>query len=389
MAVVLRPGREKSLRQRHRWIFSGAIQSIPDDYIEGEVIDITSVTGDFLGRGWFRRSQSLAGRVLTWQPESVEMAVSRALATAFGLRRWLFNPTQTNAWRLVNAEADGLPGLIIDIYDKVAVIQSGTLGTDRLLPVVVKWLQANLVLTGIYEKSDGVGRQAEQLPDTTRWWLGGAEQSPVAIREDDRCYWVDVVQGQKTGFFLDQRAMRSMVQQMAAGRDVANLFGYTGGFSVAAALGGARSVATVDISAAAISAARENYRLNNLPVVDADFVTADVMEYLAATSVLPNLVVVDPPAFAKRRDHVANAMVGYRELNRLVLSKVPVESVVVTSSCSHFIDEVLFTKVVFQAALAAGRTVRIIGRQRPAPDHPISIYHPESEYLKSLVLWID
>jgi 23S rRNA (cytosine1962-C5)-methyltransferase len=388
-AVIIRPGREKSLYQQHRWIFSGSIESIPEEYQEGDVIDIRTAAGDWLGRGWFRRQQSLAGRVLTFQEETTEQAVFRQLQSAWELRRWLFNPSQTNGYRLVNAEADGLPGLIVDIYHQVAVVQSGSLGTDKLLPLVVAWLRTHLDITAIYEKSTGSSRAEEKLEPRHGWLWGDETAGQSEIIEDGRHYIVDVEHGQKTGFFLDQRAMRTWVEQLAKDRSVLNLFGYTGGFSVAALRGGAQSAVTVDLSAEAIALAKRNCQLNGFAIDEKDFIVADVIDYLQDQSSLPNLVVVDPPAFAKKRDQVANAMNGYRDLNRLVLSKVPSQSLVVTCSCSYFVDETLFTKLIFQAALAAQRNVRILSRHHSAPDHLSNIYHPESGYLKSLTLWVE
>ncbi len=386
--VVLKPGKDKAVRQRHHWIFSGAIASYPKKFSNGSVVPVFDSGGELLGRGYFNKQLSLAGRMLCFDDRPLDQVLADSLRQAIKLREQLFSGGETTAYRLVNGEGDNLPGLIVDRYGDIFVLQIGTLGMERLEAKIVELLRRELRPQAIYEKSDSPSRDQEGL-EADEGWLYNSAPPRVEIKENGLSYLVDLVDSQKTGFFLDQREMRQWVRELARGRRVLNCFSYTGGFSVAALAGGAARADSVDISASAIKLAQENVALNGFSREQAGFFTEDVFTFLREQTLPYDLVILDPPAFAKKKDDVPNALRGYRDINRLAISKLPPRSLLLTSSCSYHVDERLFQKVLFQAALQAGRAVRIIGRHRQAPDHPINIYHPEGDYLKSLLLYVE
>jgi 23S rRNA (cytosine1962-C5)-methyltransferase len=386
VSVVLKPGRDKSLRARHPWIFSGAIAALPP-LDNGDVLSVYSHEGEFLAKAYFHKENSISGRVLTFKDEPLLEAIRFSLQNAIRFRALLVNKRFTNCYRLVNGESDNLPGLIVDIYDDLAVMQINTCGMERLKSVITALLQELLPIRGLYEKSHSGARRAEGLPDA-KGPLFGECPSDILVKENGLCFLVDIEGGQKTGFFLDQRMMRQLVRKIAKHRHVLNCFSYSGGFSIAALKGGASHVVSVDASERACRYARENTLLNHIPLDKHEVVTADVFEYLKTIDSSFNLIILDPPAFAKRRQDVTAACRGYKEINRRAFEKLPSSSYLLTSSCSHFVDENLFGQLIFQAALEAGRNVRICARHIQAPDHPVSLFHPEGHYLKSLLLYI-
>ena len=386
-AVILKPGRDKAVLNRHHWIFSGAIRDLPD-FEDGDILPVRSAGGELLGHGYFNRKSSITGRLLSFGDEPPETAVRRGLERALALRARFFDPVVTNARRLVNAEGDGLPGLIADLYDDVLVLQIATLGMDKLKPLVVELLTKVLSPRSILEKSDLPARRDEGLEDF-EGLLAGEPVDKARILEAGTPYWVGLAEGQKTGFYLDQRESRKLVRECAAGRRVLNAFAYTGSFSVCALLGGAVRADSVDSSAAAMALAQENFELNGLPSDAGIFFTADVFEFLREPALDHDFIILDPPAFAKRRTDVVAACRGYKDINRLALQRVRAPGLVLTFSCSHFVDEGLFQQVVFQAAHEAGRRVRILQRHRQAFDHPVNVYHPETAYLKGFLLYVD
>ncbi len=386
-AAVLKPGRDKAVRNRHHWIFSGAIRELPD-FEDGAILPVRSAEGDLLGHGYFNRKSSITGRMISFGEEPPEAAVRRSVERALALRSRLFDPALTNARRLINAEGDGLPGLIADFYDDVLVLQVATLGMERLKPLIVQLLSDALRPRTILEKSDLPARREEGLGDAEAL-LAGEPVERVRILEAGVSYWVSLAGGQKTGFYLDQRESRKLVREFAAGRRVLNAFAYTGSFSVCALLGGAVRADSVDSSATAIALAQENFELNGLSAGSGVFFTADVFEFLREPALDHDFVILDPPAFAKKKTDVVAACRGYKDINRLALQRVRAPGLVLTFSCSHFVDETLFQQVVFQAAHEAGRRVRILQKHRQAFDHPVNIYHPETVYLKGFLLYVD
>jgi 23S rRNA (cytosine1962-C5)-methyltransferase len=386
-SVILKPGRDKAIRNRHHWIFSGAIQSTPD-FENGSILPVQSSGGDMLGHAYFNRGASITGRMVSFGQTLPEDAIGQNLERAIELRRRFFDPAVTNAYRLINAEGDFIPGLIADLYDDVLVLQVGTLGTDRLKPLLLDLLVEKLKPRSVYEKSDLPSRREEGLQDYEATLYGEAVDR-VRILEEGLPFLVNITGSQKTGFYLDQREMRKLVREQAAGRRVLNAFAYTGAFSIYALKGGAIRADSVESSENAISLARENFKLNGIPADSGSFFAADVFEFLRRPDLDYDFIILDPPAFAKKKSDVIPACRGYKDINRLAIQKVRPRGLVLTFSCSRFVDEGLFQQVVFESALEAGRRAQILQRYRQPFDHPINIYHPETEYLKGFLLYVD
>ena len=315
-------------------------------------------------------------------------AIAKNLHSAIHFRTSLFQDSHTNAYRLVNGEGDGLPGLVVDHYNGIIVVQISTLGMEKLKPFIIDWLQKNLNPKSIYEKSELPSRKEEGLKDFSGL-LFGKNFSLIEVEENGLRFIVDIKRGQKTGFFCDTREMRKLIQNISHGKSVLNCFAYSGGFTLYALAGGASRVDSVDISENAISEARHNVALNGFESIPQDFYATDVFDFLRQNPLSYDIVILDPPAFAKKQKDVIAACRGYKDINRIAMQKMPAKSFLLTCSCSYHIDESLFQKVIFQAAVEAGRFVRIIGRHIIAPDHPINICHKESDYLKSLFLYIE
>lgn len=388
----MKQGRERSLRNRHPWIFSGAVAELPS-FEDGELLPVVAADDSPLALAYFNSRSSIIGRVLSFDPAvvqsppPVETILEQHLSRAIALRASTV-PPHTSAYRLVNGESDQLPGLIVDRYDQVLVVQIGTLGMARLKPHLVSLLRSLTGARSIYERSNLPSRREEGLA-TEQGLLYGEEVGEVHFTEHGLQFCTNIPEAQKTGFFLDQREMRALVKQYASGRRVLNCFAYSGAFSVYAAAGGARETTSVDISATACALAEQNLALNGFHRPAHRVEVADVFDYLRSMSTPFDFIVLDPPAFAKQRPHVPQACRGYREINRVALSHLSAGGLLLTCSCSYHVDEELFQKTVFEAARDAGRFVRIIQRHRLAPDHPVSIYHPESAYLKSLLLYVE
>lgn len=385
--VVLKPGRDKAIRQRHHWIFSGAIQSLPS-FEDGDFLPVYAADSQFMGTGYFNRRSGIIGRMVAFDKTPPLESLEQRLESALKLRQQWFDLQQTNAYRLVNGEGDGIPGLILDVYDQVVVLQSSTKGMDRLKLWVVDWLNQHLKPQTIYEKSLLPSRREEGLQDV-QGYLSGKEQDEIFFKENGLIFTASLEKSQKTGFFLDHREMRQWVQYLAKGKSVLNAFSYTGGFGVYALGGGAKKVDSVDISEQAIEAAKRHVGLNGWDIQNQGFFCDDVFIFLRQHELPYDLVILDPPAFAKRQKDIIPACRGYKDINRLAMHKMPPHSLLLTCSCSHYVDEELFQKVLFQAALEARRQVRIVGRHRLASDHPINLFHPESNYLKSFLLYLE
>jgi len=386
--VILKAGKEKPIRNRHHWIFSGAVMEMPE-FTDGDCLPVHSSHGDFLGWGYFNSKAKIIGRMVSFDATPPKEAIYRHLQMAYDLRRTLFDGSNTNAYRLVNGEGDLLPGLIVDRYADVCVVQVSTLGMQNLRQIIVDWLVKTLSPRSIYEKSLLPSRKEEGLPEHQGALYGDVPAHAVEISENGLRFSVSILHGQKTGFFLDHREMRQYVRSLSAGKRVLNCFAYTGGFSIYAAAGGATAVDSVDISAAAMETAEKNMALNGFASASHHFFADDVFQFLREHPMDYDLVILDPPAFAKRQKDVVAACRGYKDINRIAMEKMPKGSLLLTSSCSYHVDEALFQTVVFQASVEAGRTVKILSRHRMAPDHPINICHPESDYLKSLLLYVE
>lgn len=378
--VRLKPGKEKPILNRHHWIFSGAIAEMPS-FKPGDLLPVESHTHQLLGYAYFNQKSSIIGRMVSFDKNPLE-AIEESILNAIALRRSLFDET-TTAYRVINGEGDCLPGLIVDRYDDTLVIQIATAGMEKLKPFVLEVLERELRPLAILEKSLSPSRKEEGLGPEQQA-LKGQVSERIAVLENGLQFFVDPVNGQKTGFFLDQREMRAYVRSLKRKR-VLNCFSYTGGFSVYALAGGATVADSVDISKESLELAKENFALNGFK---GEVFQEDVFEFLRSHDLNYDLVILDPPAFAKRAKDVVMACRGYKEINRLAMQKMPSGSILITSSCSYFVDEKLFQQVLFQAASEAKRKVCILEKHRHASDHPVNLYHPEGNYLKSLVLSI-
>jgi len=385
--VILHKNKDKALRNRHHWIFSGAIKRFPPDFENGGILPVRSFDGEHLGYAYFNQKCSIAGRMLSFDETPPLEAVKKSIEDAIVLRAQLFDE-KTNAFRLINGEGDNLPGLVVDRYADVLVVQIATLGMEKLKPFLVEFLTDKFSPRCIYEKSTLPSRREEGLADF-EGLIAGKMKNTVEIVEDGIRFLIELAGSQKTGFFLDQREMRKFVRSHSAGKRLLDCFSYTGGFSVYALAGGAVHVDLVDTSEKALALARQNLKLNGFESASSQFYAADVFDFLRQKELSYDFIILDPPAFAKKKSDVKQACRGYKDINRLVFQKIPARSLVLTFSCSYFVDEALLQKVVFQAAKDAKRNVRIIQRHHLAYDHPISVFHPESSYLKGFLLYVD
>jgi 23S rRNA (cytosine1962-C5)-methyltransferase len=382
--VTIKTGREKPIKQHHPWIFSGAIDRLDNSIADGDVIDVVTHRGEFLARGYLNRRSQITVRLLTWdEAEAIDEAFwTRRLA------RSIQNRSAINARRLVNAESDGLPGLIVDQYAEWIVIQSLTLGLDRVKPHVVDALQSLLKPQGIYERSDVEVRGKEGLDQVTGVLKGSEPPDRIEIEQDGLRFRVDVKRGHKTGFYLDQRDNRRKAQAYCREAEVLNLFSYTGGFAVAALKAGAKSVVSVDSSADVLELAKENVQLNGFAIDDRAFVEADVFSYLRklrAEGRTFDVIIADPPKLAQSQSQIERAARAYKDLNLIALQLLRPGGYLITFSCSGLVSPELVQKIVFGAALDAEREVQIVEKLSQSGDHPILLSFPESEYLKGLV----
>nr|WP_290666436.1 class I SAM-dependent methyltransferase [Ardenticatena sp.] len=386
--ITLKPRREKSVRHRHPWLFSGAIAHAEAE--AGDIVDILDHRGRWLARGYYNPASQIAVRLLTFDPDEQVDATfwRRRLERAFARRRAPLIPNETTAYRLVNAESDGLPGLIVDRYGDFFVLQSLTLGIERHKATIVDALAELATPRGIYERSDEDVRRLEGLLPTAGTLWGETPPTPLRISEHGLAFWVDIAHGHKTGFYLDQRDNRALAQRLAAGRRVLNCFSYTGGFTVAALAGGATATISVDSSAGALTLARENIALNGFDNADNTFIEGNVFEILRAfrdRGEQFDLIVLDPPKFAYTRQQIESAARGYKDINRLALLLLAPGGILMTFSCSGLVSAELFQQIVFSAALDAKRETHIVARMTQASDHPVALTFPESAYLKGLV----
>ena len=399
--LTLKRGKERVVANKHPWIFAGAVQTEkgPESAPIGDLVD---AEGNRIASGFYSQRSQIRLRALTFGAEEVtgELIATR-IREAIARRRPIFDES-TNAARLVHAEGDELSSIVIDRYDDVVVVEIANRGAEQFKPVLLETLQRELAPRVVYFKNDLPARELEGLTredeirvlprreDAAQSAAESEEHSALArgmtrtiVRESGLRFVVDPALGQKTGFFLDQRENRRLTRTLAGGRRVLNLFSYTGAFGVYAAAGGATLVRNVDISAKAIDVARENHALNGS---EAEAIVADAFQYVRASKDKVDLLVCDPPAFAKSRSEIERAARGYKDVNLFAMRLVEAGGAMLTFSCSGHMSLDLFQKVIFAAALDAGRRISIVRRLTAAPDHPVSIYCPEGEYLKGFLL---
>ncbi len=388
--IYLHAKKDRAVRLFHPWLFSGAIQNVEGNPAEGDIVEVYSKEKEYLATGHFHEG-SIKVRIFSFsKTDCGENFWIEKFKNAFENRKriGLVDNTSTNVYRLIHAEGDGLPGLIIDIYNTVAVIQTHTLGMHNQKANFVLALKEiyGSKLEAIFDKSSETMSKQSSLQIENGFLHGNLEETIVT--ENDIKFYVNWVEGQKTGFFVDQRENRKLLLNYSKNKKVLNTFSYSGGFSMYSLVGGASEVHSVDSSKRAVELAVRNAELNNHSTKH-KFFKEDAFDFLKKSEELYDIVILDPPAFAKHLSSVDKAMIGYRNLNTDGIKRVAPGGLLFTFSCSQVIDKMLFRKVVFQAAAQSRRNVRILYQLSQGPDHAISLYHPEGEYLKGLVLQID
>ena len=383
--IFLKPGREKSVLRRHPWIFSGAVSRVDGSPGEGETVKLVNSRGQFLGWGAFSSKSQISVRIWSWvEDENIgEDFFRRRLQKAIAARQ------MNNAMRLVHAESDGLPGLVVDRYNELLVVQYLSSGPERWRETLADLLVEITGIGQVFERSDVDVRALEGLPSRIGPVRGPEPPERITIRENGLDFWVDVHKGHKTGFYLDQRANRSRLRQLAVDRDVLDCFCYTGGFTVHAMAGGANSVQSVDGSGDALALARENLALNRLPSEEVEWVEGDVFQTLRGLRDRDrhfDLIILDPPKFAPTAAQAEGAARGYKDINLLAFKLLRPGGLLVTFSCSGGISEDLFQKIVAGAALDAGAEAQIIERLHQGADHPVALNFPEGAYLKGFII---
>lgn len=393
--LVLKANREKSILNQHPWIFSGAVQSLPKAET-GAIVAIQSNKGKPLGYGFYDPNSQIVCRLFAFEHPAQKLDALlpqepnywyEKIKRAYQLRKNYLNAPQSNAYRLIHAEGDFFPGLIVDVYGEVAVVQLLIRGTEIIQEAIKEGLQ-KIGIPYVYLKMKESTKRLEAAQSRSAW-LSAPYPHPLTIQEYGLSFLIDVEKGQKTGFFLDQRENRLLVQSYAQDKKVLNAFSYTGGFSVYALKGQAKEVHSVDISKEAVALGDQNVALNFGESLVHQSFAEDCFDYLKQTDHRYDLMVLDPPAFAKNKRAVANASRGYMSLNELGLKRLNAGGLLFTFSCSGSIDRDLFRKIIFTAAAQVGRRVRIVHQLSQPLDHPINIYHPEGEYLKGLVLYVE
>lgn len=391
--IILKSGKDESLQRRHPWVFSGAIARADQPLEEGELVDVFNHTGDFIARGHCQVG-SIAVRVLTFEQEPIDQQWwNGRIASAYAVRQalGLTECEHTTCYRLVHGEGDNLPGLVVDIYGSTAVVQCHSVGMYLSRSEIVEALREcyGSRLVAVYDKS------SQTLPykanigaeDGYLWGEGKGEE---VVLEGGHKFAVNWAKGQKTGFFIDQRANRELVGKYAAGRNLLNTFCYTGGFSIYGLAGGARSVTSVDSSALAVELVDRNVALNFPEGAPHKSAAMDTFDFLRTVEEGEyDMMILDPPAFAKHHKVLGNALQGYKRLNARAMEKIARGGILFTFSCSQAVSKEQFRLAVFSAAAIAGRKVRILHQLTQPTDHPINIYHPEGEYLKGLVLYVE
>lgn len=387
--VTLKSGRERSLERFHLWVFSGAIKSVAGKPADGDIVEVFSNNGNYLATGHFQNG-SIMVRIFSFKATDAGKDFwKEKFQKAIDFRRKIhfFDDPTTNVFRLIHGEGDGFPGLIVDFYNGVAVLQAHSVGMFLHRELFTEILMDILgdKITAVYDKSESTLNTAKEQ-SIGNFLQGSADR--VLILENGNQFEIDIREGQKTGFFIDQRENRKLLQGYCDGKKVANLFSYTGGFSVYAGRGGATQIVSVDASEKAVRLAQTNMELNFGKSDHHRFLTDDVFDFLKNESALYDVIVLDPPAFAKHRQSLDNALKAYRRLNEAAIRKLLPGGILLTFSCSQVVTPDDFRLAVFAAAVAVGRSVRILHQMTQPADHPINIYHPEGQYLKGLVLFV-
>ena len=388
--IFLKPKKEESLKRFHPWVFSGAIQRIDGKPAEGDIVEVLDNNSNFLAIGHYQIG-SIAVRVLSFETLEIDANFWKLkIENAYKMRVsiGLVSPTN-NTFRLVHGEGDSLPGLIVDVYDDTAVMQAHSVGMHEMRMELANAIVQVIpqVINVFYKSESTLPFKAPITPEDG--YLIGSDTKSYSALENNLKYDVDWIRGQKTGFFIDQRENRSLLERYSAGKSVLNMFCYTGGFSVCAMRGGASLVHSVDSSAKAIDLTDKNIELNFPNDNRHASFAEDAFKFLNANEKKYDIIILDPPAFAKHREALRNALKGYKRLNARGIEQIKPGGILFTFSCSQVVSKEQFRLAVFSAAAETGRNVRILHQLSQPADHPINIYHPEGEYLKGLVLWVE
>jgi 23S rRNA (cytosine1962-C5)-methyltransferase len=391
ITIALKPGKEQSLLRFHPWIFSGAIRKINGSPAEGDVVEVEDSSGHFIALGHYQPS-SITVRVISFTKVDIDKDFWRnKIANAIQLRKTLglYQSENTNTFRLIHGEGDCMPGLIVDIYGSTAVMQCHSVGMyiirQTLAEIIVELFQG--AITSVYDKSTGTLPFKSPFTPVDGYLIG--QETVDTLLEHGNTFKVSWIEGQKTGFFIDQRENRFLLQGYAKGKTVLNTFGYTGGFSVYAIKGGALKTITVDSSQKAIDLTRQNVEINFGANANHEAICGDVFEYIRTSTEKFDIIILDPPAFAKHNDALRNALQAYKRLNAAAIDKLNPGGLLFTFSCSQVVNKDSFRNAVFSGCAMTGRQVKILHQLTQPSDHPINIYHPEGEYLKGLVLQVE
>jgi len=383
--ILLKRGKEKPVLHGHPWIFSGAVARVEGEVSPGEVGEVYSQGGQFLGLGHINPHSQIIVRLLTRKKEELgESFFRERISRAVALRKdW--SRGKTNAYRVINGEGDFLPGLIVDRYGETLVLQCLTAGMDRSKEMFIHLLIKELRPQSIYERSDAATRNEEGLTESIGLLYGKDIPEWIEIEEQSCRFRVNVRKGQKTGFYLDQKENRFALRELSNGKKILDCFSYTGAFSIHAGSGGAKDFTLIDSSQEALATAEGHFRLNQLGKVPHRLIRGDVFEVIRGIGPGYDIVILDPPPFAKKKGHLPGASKGYKDLNLWAFRLLNQEGLLFTFSCSHHMNWDLFQKIIFSAALDSGRAVQLVGRMGHPWDHPINICHPEGEYLRGLI----
>ncbi len=389
--ISLKSGREASVRRFHPWVFSGGVQAVRESIEDGEIVEVYSYDDQYLATGHYQQGSILV-RIFSFEKTEIDQHFwNTKIQNAFDYRQniGLTENPETNCYRLIHAEGDGLPGLIVDIYHKTAVVQCHSIGMHKSRQQITNALEEILGnrLEAVYDKS-AASLPSKYAASVENGYLWGKSQSSL-VNEYSNIFFVDWEEGQKTGFFLDQRENRQLLTKYASGKNVLNAFCYSGGFSIYALKAGARLVHSVDISQKAIDLVLKNVALNDGFAGAHEAYVSDVLKYLQTAETTYDLMIVDPPAYAKSLSKRHSAVQGYKRLNALALKKIAPNGILFTFSCSQVVDEALFYNTITAAAIEAKRRIRLIQRLSQPADHPVNLFHPEGAYLKGMVLWVE
>jgi 23S rRNA (cytosine1962-C5)-methyltransferase len=383
--IVLKKGREKPLLRGHPWVFSGAVAKIEGEVSPGDIGEVYSKEGHFLGLGHLNPRSQIIVRILTHKKEELgEDFFRERISRAVDLREELLKG-KTNAYRVINGEGDFLPGLIVDRYRETLVLQCLTAGMERLKGLLIHLLIKEFCPQNIFERSDVATRSEEGLTESRRLLFGKEVPEFIEVEEYGCRFKVNVKRGQKTGFYLDQRENRFLLKRFSEGKKILDCFCYTGAFSIHGGSGGAKEITLIDSSEEALSMAAEHFRLNQLEKISHQFIQGDVFEIMRGLGSMYDIVILDPPPFAKKKGHLPSASRGYKDLNLWAFRLLNPEGLLLTFSCSHHMSWDLFQKIVFSAALDSGKRIQLLGRMGHPWDHPIHLSHPEGEYLRGLM----